>query len=182
LAVFTVWKKLLKLFKKPYGTLESDPENVSAFQTIAAKFLDFVIEREPALRRYFIEEKTTPEKERKGNRNLVFRPVGLELLARLYVHFHQGGKLPLFAWALENLQWQNPEGVWDGTVLYRGKIKPKAKASALNYVLYLLHELPDSSCPKLLTDLRDLRNDDDYELPERKRVPAKLLKTGGNGG
>lgn len=176
LAVFTVCKKLKKLFKKPRGTLDIAPENVAVFQALVTEFFDYVIEREPALRRYFIAKETTPEKERKGNRNLVFRPIGLELLARLYVHFHERKRLPVFAWALENLQWANPGGVWDGTVWLQGKVQPKAKAAALSYVLYLLHELPDSKIPNLLDGLRECRNDEEYELPKRASLPAKLLK------
>jgi DNA sulfur modification protein DndB len=176
LAVFTVCQKLKKLYHKPRGTLESSIENVIAFKKLAIDFFEYVIEREPALRRYFIMRKTTPKAERKGNRNLVFRPIGLELLARLYVHFHLRKRLPVFDWALKNLRWQNPGGVWDGTVWQHKKIQPKPKTAALNFVLYLLHELPDSKAPALLNDLREYRNDDAYELPKRANIPSKLLK------
>jgi DNA sulfur modification protein DndB len=178
LAIHTVAKKLKKLFRKPRGSLESEPENVAAFQAIVATFFDFIIEREPSLRRYFIEHKTTPEKERRVNRSLVFRPIGLELLARLYVHFKLAEKLPVFDWALKNLQWECPGGVWDGTVWLREKIQPggKAKTAAIDYVLYLLHELPDRAVADLTARLQALRNDDDYALPARAKFPAVLAQ------
>ncbi len=178
LAIHTVAKTLKKLFRKPRGTLESAPENIAALQAIVSSFFDFVIEHETSLHRYFVDRKTTPEKERAGNRSLVFRPIGLELLARLYVHFYTQERLPVFKWALENLNWQNPAGVWDGTVWLRGKINPseKAKTSAVKWILYLLHELPDSEVAKLTADLRELRNDDDYVVPMPEMLPASLTK------
>ncbi len=176
LAIHTVAKKLKKLFHKPRGTLESDPQNVVVFQAIIAAFFDFVIGHEPSLNRYFNDHKTTPEKERKGNRSLVFRPIGLELLARLYVHFQTREKLPVFEWGLKNLEWQNPKGVWDGTVWLNERIQPKAKAAALEYVLYLLHELPDDAVESLTESLREFRNDEDYVMPARAKMPPALTK------
>ena len=176
LAVYTVSKKLKRLFRKPRGSQESAPENVTALQSIMTAFFDFIIVREPSLRRYFIDKKTTPAKERKANRSLAFRPIGMELLARLYVHFAQSGRLPVLAWALENLVWTSPGGVWDGTVWLREKIQPKAKSAAIDYVLYLLHELADSEIDSLTASLREYRNDEAFELPPRSKLPAKLEK------
>lgn len=179
LAIYTVCQKLKKLFKKSHGTLENATENVTSFQTLVTEFFDYIIEREPALHRYFVEAKTTPTKERKGNRNLVFRPIGLELLARLYVHFQSRKKLPILDWGLTNLQWNNPGGVLDGTVWQHEKIlsQAKPKTAAVEYVLYLLHELPAKDTPTLLQKLREFRNDETYELPNQAAVPSKLLKT-----
>ena len=143
------------------------------------EFFDYAIKHEPALNRYFITAKTTPSKERKGNRNLVFRPIGLEILARLYVHFHLRNKLPILDWGLKNLQWDNPGGVLDGTAWLNGKVIPQAKpkTAAVEYVLYLLHEFPDKEAPTLLQTLRELRNDKKYKLPNRAAVPNKLLES-----
>jgi DNA sulfur modification protein DndB len=177
LAIYTVCKKLKKLFKKAPGSLEISPENVTGFQKNVTEFFDYAIKREPSLNRYFIKRKTTPKKERKGNRNLVFRPIGLEILARLYVRFHLCGKLQILDWGLKNLQWENPGGILDGTVWLNGKVVPQAKpkTAAVEYVLYLLHDFPDEEAPRLLETLRDLRNDETYILPKRAVVPADLL-------
>lgn len=172
LTVFTVCQKLKRLFHRPRGSAETAPENVVGFQKIVAEFFDFAIAHESALHRYFIEHKTTPAKERKGNRNLVFRPIGLELLARLYVHFFSKDKLPLFNWALENLEWKNPGGVLDGTVWVNERIQPKGKKLAVNYVLYLLHELPTREHKVLQDELRDFRKDSSYELPKQCRISS----------
>lgn len=74
-------------------------------------------------------------KERKDNRNLVFRPIGLEMFVRLYVHFRQREKRPVLDRALKNLKWRSPGGVWDGTIWMHGRIVPKAKSAAFKYVL-----------------------------------------------
>lgn len=172
LTVFTVCQKLKRLFRRSRGSAETAPENVIGFQKVVSEFFDFIIAHEPALHRYFIEHKTTPAKERKGNRNLVFRPIGLELLARLYVHFFSKDKLPVFKWALENLEWKNPGGVLDGTVWSNEKIQTKGKKLAIDFVLYLLKELPTREHVRLRDELRDFRKDPSYELPKQCAVPS----------
>jgi DNA sulfur modification protein DndB len=178
LAVYMVCQKLKKLFTKSPGSLEIAPENIIAFQKMVIEFFDYSIKQEPALHRYFVKAKTTPSKERKGNRNLVFRPIGLEILARLYVHFHLRKKLPILDWGLKNLRWENPGGVLDGTVWLNGKVVPQAKpkTAAVEYVLYLLHEFPDNETPALLETLREIQNDEKYKLPNRAAVPNGLLE------
>ena len=172
LTVFTVCQKLERLYRRPRGSADTDADNIVGFQKVVAGFFDFVIDHEPALHRYFVEHKTTPAKERGGNRNLVFRPIGLELLARLYSHFFNREKLPVFKWALENLDWKNPGGVLDGTVWVNKKIQPKGKKLAVNYVLYLLGEIPLGQHQLLRDQLREYRDDETYLLPAQARVPA----------
>lgn len=116
LAIWTVCKNLKRLFKKARGTAEIAPENVQALQGIVADFFDYAIQHELSLNRYFKKHKTKLATERKENRSLCFRPISLELLARLYVHFHSRQKLAVLNWALKHLRWENPGGVWDGTV------------------------------------------------------------------
>jgi len=172
LALFTVCQKLRKLYKRRRGTAENSPENVADFQKVVASFFDFVIKHEPALHRYFIKQETTPEQERKGNRSLVFRPIGLELLARLYVHFSIHKKLPVLEWALKNLSWKNPGGEWDGTVWSNGKVETKPKPTALDFVLYRLAELPAQKETGLRDKLREYRKDPTYELPKKAEMPS----------
>ena len=177
LAVYTVCRKLKKLHNKAKGTLETDAENVTAFRQVVETFFEFIIKHEPTLYRYFVKRTTTPAKERTSNKNLAFRPIGLELLARLYVHFYQSNKLSLFAWSLENVKWRNPGGAWEGTVLIRDRIHnaSKAKSAALSFVLYLVQDLPEEQVAALRDALRDWRDDDRYELPPRLKVPRAVL-------
>ncbi len=167
LAVYSACKRLKKLFKKQRGSLESGPENVTAFQTIVTGFFDFVIQEEPTLRRYFKQHATTPAAEQEKNKNLFFRPIGLELLARLYAHFWPADKLPALAYGLRTIQFKNPGGVLDGVVWNNGKIEATAKArnAALRLCLYLLGEFTGKEEAALLILLRELKKDPDYSLP-----------------
>jgi len=137
LALYTVTKKLKRLFRKKDGTLESEIQNVTSFEPIVTGFFDFAIEHEASLNKYFKQERTTLTAERKNNRNLFFRPVGLEVLARLYAYFHPRGDLSRLAEGLSLLNFQNPGGVFDGILWSEGKIAAggKEKAAAVNLCL-----------------------------------------------
>lgn len=173
LAVHTACRRLKKLFQKPRGTFENAPENVADFQTIVANFFDFAIENEPTLKRYFHQRKTTPQAERTNNRNLFFRPVGLELLARLYVHFHRRRRLPALVYGLNNMKFENPNGVLDGILWNSGKIEASAKArnAAFQFCLYLLHELRVDEERSLVPLMREVTKNPHYNLPQKPPPP-----------
>ncbi len=173
LAVHTVCQRLKKLFRKPGGTLEYATENVTNFQTIVASFFDFAIENEPTLKRYFRQRETTPQAERTNNRNLFFRPVGLELLARLYVHFHRRQRLPVLAYGLTNLKFENPNGVLDGILWNSGNIDASVKArnAAFQFCLYLLHELEVAEESSLVPLMREVTKNPNYNLPQKPPPP-----------
>lgn len=173
LALYTVSKKLRKLFRKPQGTLDFEPQNVASFQGIVAGFFDFAIENEPSLMSYFKKRRTTLRVERRNNRNLFFRPIGLEVLARLYVHFGIKKKLAIMQYALRNLQFENPGGVFDGILWNAGRIEASAKArnAAVAFCLYLLHELDQQEEKQLLTILREVTKNQDYALPAKPLPP-----------
>lgn len=169
LALYTVAKKLKKLFHKQRGTLDFEPQNVTEFQRIVAEFLDFVFEHEPSLRRYFNGSRTTLKRERQDNRNLFFRPVGLEVLARLYVYFAEKNKLPIMEYGLQNLPFKNPGGIFDGILWNAGKIEASAKArkAAVGFCLYMLHQLDQPRETQLVETLREVRKNQNYALPPK---------------
>lgn len=172
LALYTVSKKLKKLFRKQRGTLDFESENVAAFQGIVAGFFDFVIKNERSLKSYF-ERRTTLKAERKNNKNLFFRPVGLEVLARLYVYFAIRKKLAVMQYALRNLQFENPGGIFDGILWNAGRIEASAKArnAAVSFCLYMLHELDQSEERQLVTNLREVTKNQHYTLPGKPPRP-----------
>jgi hypothetical protein len=157
---------LKKLFHKQRGTLDFEPQNVTEFQRIVAEFLDFVFEHEPSLRRYFNGSRTTLKRERQDNRNLFFRPVGLEVLARLYVYFAEKNKLPIMEYGLQNLPFKNPGGIFDGILWNAGKIEASAKArkAAVGFCLYMLHQLDQPRETQLVETLREVTKNQNYAL------------------
>ncbi len=173
LAVYTVCKRLKKLYKTPRGTLENAPENVHAFQAIVSEFFNFAITHEPSLNRYFLQRNTTPQAERENNRSLFFRPVGLEVLARLYAHFAARNKLAILVYALQTLPFENPGGVFDGVLWNEGRIEASAKAkkAGVEFCLYLLHQLTPLQEVKLTDTLREVKKNPNYSLPPKPAAP-----------
>jgi len=173
LAIHTVCKCLKKLYKKPRGTLENAPENIDAFKAIVIQFFDFAIQHERSLNRYFQKKNTTLRAERKNNRSLFFRPVGLEVLARLYMHFAFKNRLTILQHGLQNLNFKNPGGVFDGVLWNAGRIEASAKAkkAAVGLCLYLLHQLNPAQERELTSTLRDVTKKVDYSLPPNPAAP-----------
>lgn len=169
LALYTVAKKLKKLFRKQRGTLDFEDVNVTQFQKVVADFFDFIIEQEPSLRKYFKDHSTTLERERRDNRNLFFRPVGLEVLARLYVHFVEKSRLSIMKYGLQNLPFECPGGVFDRILWNAGRIEASAKAknAAVGFCLYMLHQLDQPGETQLTATLREVTKNKDYKLPPK---------------
>jgi DNA sulfur modification protein DndB len=175
LGLYTATKKLKKLFRKEGGTLDSDPKNVVAFQRIVTAFFDFIIEQEPSLRKFFKEGRTSLEAERRNNKNLFFRPVGLEVLARLYVHFHAKTGLNDLAQGLKQINFNNPGGVFDGILWSAGKISASSKerTAAVDLCLYVLGELTPASASELHHRLFEITRKADYKLPPKLNLARR---------
>lgn len=169
LALYTVAKKLKRLFRKSRGTLDSDPENVAGLEAIVTGFFDYVLENEASLKKYFKQKQTTLSIERKHNHNLFFRPIGLEILARLYVHFFGNNALPRLTNGLSRINFQNPGGVFDGILWINGRISAgaKEKAAAVDLCLYVLGEIKASEKQELLIRLREITKNSRYKLPPK---------------
>lgn len=173
LSLHTACKCLKKLYKVKKGSLESSPENVKAFKEIVTHFLDYIINNETSLNKYFILKDTTIQNERKNNKNLFFRPVGLEILARLYTHFALIDKLLILKFGIKNIEFTNPGGIFDGIIWNSGKIdsKSKPKTAAVELCLYLLNQLDIKKVDKLLVNLKDITKNDEYSLPNKLKLP-----------
>ena len=175
LALYTVCQKLKPLFKRPRGTLPNAPANVEQFQDIVVGFLDFIIAHEPSLHRYFKEDESSPKIEREKNKNLFFRPIGLELLARLYAYAYRDENLDELATALAEWKFDNPGGVWDGILWKSGRIdaSEKARNAATQLCLYFMGLRKTEEDAELLNLLREVRNNRDYALPDKFAAPKK---------
>jgi len=169
LALYTVTKKLKRLFHKQPGTLDTAPDNISCLQNTVTDFFDYVITHETSLKRYFELKNTSLSRERHRNGNLFFRPIGLEILARLYAHFYDRNSLKKFQHGLDQIPFLNPGGIFDGILWSEGKIfaGAKEKTAAVDLCLYILGELSYEEEEALLMRLREIRKDSNYILPKR---------------
>lgn len=167
LTLYTVNKKLRRLFKKTRGVPEYDVSNVEAFYKIAAGFYDFVIEHEPSYRKYFLTQRTTLAKERRRNRNILFRPIGLVLLANLYTYFTLVAKIDVLGEYLDEIKFESPGGVFDGILWNAGKVEAKAenRTAAYQLSLHLLGELESTAQSDLIEKLKKITKDQAYALP-----------------
>ena len=153
--------------------MENAPEPVHALQAIVSEFFNFVIAHEPSLNRYFQQKSTTLHAERDNNRSVFFRPVGLEVLARLYAHFSEKNKLTTLQFTLESLNFDNPGGVFDGVLWNSGRIEASAKAkkAGVELCLYLLHQLTLPQEAGLTETLREVTKNPNYTLPPKQAAP-----------
>ncbi len=168
LTLYAVNKKLRKLYHRVPKLPEHAPENVDGFYTVARGFFDFVVANVPDLHTYFVAKKITLASVRKGNRNLLFRPVGLVLVAQLYVWFAAAERLKDLAAGLKKLKFESPGGIFDGLLWNSGKIEARAanRTAAANYCAYLLGldvEPPDA----LRERLESITKNQNYKLPKR---------------
>ena len=167
LTLYSVNKKLRKLFKKYRGVPEYATEHVEAFSKISAEFYDFVIHHEPSYTKFFISKTTTLTSERRNNRNLLFRLIGLVLLASLYAYFRNANKLAVLSNNLKRIKFTSPGGHFDRILWNEGKVEARAKNrnAAYELCLYLLGEQDRQGKQNLLTTLKEVTKHPDYELP-----------------
>ncbi|MBI3053624.1 MAG: hypothetical protein HYY77_06210, partial [Betaproteobacteria bacterium] len=173
LTLYTVNKKLRKLYKRKRGVPEYDLSNVEAFYKIAVSFYDFVIEHEPSYRNYFLTQRTTLANQRRRNRNVLFRPIGVVLLANLYAHFTLAAKIDVLGEYLDDIKFESPGGVFDRILWNAGKVEAKAenRTAAYQLCLYLLGELDMTAQSELVEKLKKITKDPQYALPVRIVAP-----------
>jgi DNA sulfur modification protein DndB len=173
LALNTVVKTLKPLYRKKKGTKENSAENVKALQQVVQEFFTFVIENVKAYNDYFVSKSLVDLAEvRKGNKNLLFRPIGLEILARVYVIFYKQKKLNVLKKAIKATKFESPGGFFDGIVWNSGKIESssKAKTATVNLFLFVSGLLASEKDSELRDSLRELLKRPDYELPEKYKL------------
>lgn len=167
LTLYTVNKKLRKLFKRKRGVPEYDASNVAAFYTTASGFYDFVIQHDRSYDEYFVKETTTLAKQRNRNRNVLFRPIGLVLLAQLYVYFNLASKLDVLGKHLNSINFESPGGTFDHILWNAGRVEAKAenRTAAFELCLHLLGELGATDQKVLVEKLQKITKDEKYVLP-----------------
>jgi DNA sulfur modification protein DndB len=168
LTLYRVNKILRKLFKKEKGLPEYDVKNVAAFYECVSSFYDFLLENVASYKQFFRSANKSLATQRKENRNLLFRPVGLVVLARLYVIFSSREKLADLKRGLALIRWESPGGVFDSILWTGGKIEARADnvVSAVNLCAYLLRQDIEGRT-ELKNRIAKVTKNPKYKLPPR---------------
>lgn len=162
-------KVLKKLFKKNPKTQEWDEENVIAFNTIVEEFYNFSIQNVIDYKSYFIDKTLNIVDARNNNSYLLFRPIGLKLLAGIYVHYKQKNELEILKTKINKLSFRFPSSPFNKILWNNGRMEAKESNQkfALELSLFLLGELPVEREASLLIKYRDILKNTIVELPEK---------------
>ncbi|WP_297332675.1 DGQHR domain-containing protein [Flavobacterium sp.] len=165
----TVNRHLKKLFKIPAGTKPNDLDNVEALFKIATDFYDFMFNNLTDYKSYFLDSALTLIQARANNSHLLFRPIGLILMAKIYVYYKLNNidtsellnlnKLSFVfpASYLENILWNN------GSM----EVRQKNQNLAFDLTLYMLNRFPSDKEDSLLNAYKSILKNVDATLPAK---------------
>ena len=163
----TVVTKLKPLYKKQRGSKEWELENVNALYAEVTEFFDWIIAHKTELSDFFINHTLTLGEARFKNRYLLFRPIGLTLLTRIYVYFAKNNLLDELQGKINKLNFVMPESHFNKVLWNNSKMEAKAQnqTTAYHLALYLLGHIQVKK-ESLLTSYRDILKNDAIDLPE----------------
>lgn len=169
LALYRVNKKLRPLFKKIKGLDLWEEENVKGFQKTVEDFYDFAFNSIKEYKGYFIDKSLALQDARKENKYLLFRPVGLVLIARLYAHFKKINQFEILEKNINKIGFIMPNSPYNKVLWDQGKMEAKVASQtiAFNLTRYLLNEYPKGDVPNLLKKYREITKSNDAELPAK---------------
>ena len=103
---------------------------------------------------------------RENNYHLLFRPIGITLLVRIYAHFSKIDELDYLSKNLEKIDFTFPNGQFNKVLWNKGKLDTKSTAQTLAFhlALYLLNRY--EKIDKLKKSYQELLKDEYVELPK----------------
>ena len=137
---------------------------------IASEFYDFIIDNIADYQTFFIDLEFDLAAAREQNRNLYFRPVGLKVLAGIYVHFYKKvNGLKSLQKKIPKLSFQMPDSPFNNILWYNGKMKAREanQTLAVELAIYLLDDLPAPRKEKLLENYRQTLEQPRVKLPKK---------------
>jgi DNA sulfur modification protein DndB len=155
------------LFTPKLKVEQWDEKNVEAFQKIVVSFYDYVLLNVPDYNSFFNTKSLSLEEARKENKNIAFRPIGLFLIAKLYVYFFSD--LAVLTKLLSKLSFTMPGSPFNGILWSKNRMLPKSKnqSVAYNLALYLAGKLSKQEATSLLENYREVLDKADIELPSK---------------
>lgn len=160
---------LKAIFQKAPKTNEWDEINVIKFQGIVEDFYNYIILNVQDYKDYFINKTLTIEKARKNNSYLLFRPIGLKLIARLYVYYLKTDNLKTFSKKINKVSFIMPESPFNNVFWNNGKMLAREANQniAFELTLYIMGDLSKEREPALLEKYRDLLKNPKINLPKK---------------
>ncbi len=163
-------KVLRRIFKRKNLTNEWDEENVVAFYKIVEGFYNFVIPTIGEFKQYFIDKTLTLKKARTRNNYLLFRPIGIKILAGLYVHYYSiPDGLTFLKKNINKISFIFPNSPFNHIVWNNGKMESREayQKLSLEIALYILGALSEAREKTLLEKYRDVLKDNNVTLPNK---------------
>lgn len=169
ITLHTVNKHLKKLFRIPNGTKQNDIDNVETFFAIVSSFYDFIINNIEEYKSYFIDSTLTLEEARNNNSRLLFRPIGLILMAKIYVFYKLKGFDIEQMTEINNLSFVFPGSHLENILWTNGNmdVKQKNQNLAFDLTIYLLNKFPENKIENLLSTYRSVLKNPEIVLPNR---------------
>ena len=163
----TVCKKLKKLYKKQKGLPDWDEKNIESFYNIVQGFYDFVIDVIPEYKQFFVTKKLTLKDARENNKYILFRPIGIKLLAILYSNFYSD--LKFLKLNLPKISFVMPESPLNKVIWTKGKMSAATANQnlAYNLVLYILDKYPQGKLTELKNKFMEITRADKAVLPKK---------------
>lgn len=172
LGLYSTNRILSRLYKKAPNTKPWDEVNAQGLYDVSSKFFDLIINSVNDYKSYFITKSLSLSTARNGNEYLLFRPIGLKLLARIYVYYVKAGKTPeQFISSINSINFKRINSPYVN-LLWNDKGNMQAKSAnqiaAYELSLYMLNELDTDAQTALLEKYQTLVNNKKATLPSLK--------------
>jgi len=167
IALHTVNKSLIKLYKIPRGEKQNSKVHVDSFYQIVNEFYTFIFENLNEYKNYFIDNSIDLVEARRNNSHLLFRPIGLVLIAKIYVHFKIYRIDSKHFLNINKLSFILPESHLNGILWNKGKmdVRMKNQNLAFHLTLYLLNQYALEKVADLDRTYKEILKDEDAVLP-----------------
>ncbi len=156
--LYRVCTILKNLYKKKKNSVDWDEENIQTLKQVNIDFYDFIINNIKEYSDFFISKQNGLEFYRENNKYLLFRPIGIVLLARLYAYFYKKEKLDLVKLKINKINFVFPESPLNRILWNKGKMEAKSinQNFAFDLILFVLNEYDTTKIEALQERYRDL--------------------------
>lgn len=169
----TIIKRLSVLYNKDKTKKDWHEKNVNSLYKVSSNFFDFIFMHINHYKDYFVNNSLSLKEARINNSYLLFRPIGLILIARLYVHFTKSENLSIFKDNINKISFILPKSPLNKILWNNGIMEAASKNQTLAYnlCLYLLGEkTPRKSIEDIVSDLRFITKNDNAKLPKKIKI------------